>query len=232
MKPAQASIMLSLVAFLLVASLASVERPNVVLILADDQGWNALSAPMDPEVAGSKSDYHKTPHTDRLMGDGMRFTDGYAPAPVCSPTRHSIQFGISPAKTRVTHNSPKYIQRCDPQLALANLVKKADGRYATVHFGKWHVSLPPSECGYDESDGSTANREGSNSDDVEDPKRTFEVTERAVDSWSARPDRISHSSSKSPTTRIIWHSRPVRHRSTNTRAFGKASVTTIPCSQE
>lgn len=181
MKPAQASILLSLLALPVVASLASVERPNVVLILADDQGWNALSAPMDPEVAGSKSDYHNTPHTDRLMGDGMRFTDGYAPAPVCSPTRHSIQFGISPAKTRVTHNSPKYIQRCDPQLALASLVKKADGRYATAHFGKWHVSLPPNECGYDESDGSTANVEGSNSDDVDDPKRTFEVTERAVD---------------------------------------------------
>lgn len=155
--------------------------PNVILILADDQGWNAFSSPMDPDNDASKSDYHRTPHTDQLMREGIRFTNGYAPAPVCSPTRHSIQFGISPAKTRVTHNDPRHRQYCDPDLALAQLVKKADRRYATAHFGKWHVSLSPEDCGYDESDGDTGNREGSNSESIEDPKRTFEVTGRAID---------------------------------------------------
>ena len=155
--------------------------PNIVLILADDQGWNALSSQIDPEVAGSKSDYHQTPNTDRLIREGMCFTDGYAPAPVCSPTRHSIQFGISPAKTRVTHNNPQHKQFCDPDLALANLIKKADPHYATAHFGKWHVSVTPEESGYDESDGDTGNREGSNSKSKVDPKRTFEVTDRAMD---------------------------------------------------
>ncbi len=155
--------------------------PNVIFIFADDQGWNALSTPMDPSVGGSKSDYHQTPNTDRLVREDMRFTNGYAPAPVCSPTRHSIQFGISPAKTRVTHNNPKYKQLCEPKLALASLIKKADSRYATAHFGKWHVSETPEACGYDESDGDTGNREGSNSENKKDPKRTFEVTERAID---------------------------------------------------
>ena len=161
--------------------LGQATSPNIVLILADDQGWNAFSSQSDPDVAGSKSDYHHTPNTDRLMQEGMRFTDGYAPAPVCSPTRHSIQFGISPAKTRVTHNNPEHKQFCDPEIALANLIKKADPRYATAHFGKWHVSVSPEECGYDESDGDTSNREGSNSSSKEDPKRTFGVTDRSVD---------------------------------------------------
>lgn len=155
--------------------------PNIVLILADDQGWNALYSPTDPDVVGSKSDFYQTPNTDRLLGEGMCFTDAYAPAPVCSPTRHSIQFGISPAKTRVTHNDPQHKQFCDPNLAIPNLIKKADSRYVTAHFGKWHVSVSPEDCGYDESDGDTGNREGSNSKSKEDPKRTFEVTDRAVD---------------------------------------------------
>lgn len=163
--------------------------PNIILILTDDQGWNALSAPMDPDVPGSKSDYYQTPNLANLARSGMRFYNGYAPAPVCSPTRHSIQFGISPAKTRVTHNSARHRQFCDPALALANLIKKADSRYAAAHFGKWHVSFQPEKCGYDESDGKTANRKGNNSKNKSDPKRTYEVTKRAVDFMERKAGR-------------------------------------------
>ena len=170
---------LTFVACLLLCSLASA-APNIVLILADDQGWNALSERMDPDVSGSQSDYYQTPNLARLASEGMRFTRGYAPAPVCSPTRHSIQFGMSPAKTRVTHNAANKRQHCEPQLALASLIKQANGDYATAHFGKWHVSLKPDACGYDVSDGPTANGEGSNSKNVADPKRVFEVTERSI----------------------------------------------------
>ena len=63
---------------------------------------------------------------------------------------------------------------------MANLIKKADPSYATAHFGKWHVSVKPDLCGYDESDGSTSNREGSNSKDKDDPKRVYGVTKRSV----------------------------------------------------
>ena len=103
----------------------------------------------------------------------MRFRQGYAPAPVCSPTRHSIQFGISPAKTRVTFNDYTTSKHCDPELALANLIKKATPGYATAHFGKWHVSVEPELCGYDDSDGNTTNLEGSNSKNRHDPKRVY-----------------------------------------------------------
>jgi len=160
--------------------LAIAQPPNIILILADDQGWNGLSCRMDPDVPGSGSDFYQTPNLERLAKEGMRFSRGYAPAPVCSPTRHSIQFGISPAKLRITHNSAVHKQFCDPSLALANLIKRADARYLTAHFGKWHVSVEPETCGYDESDGCTTNKEGNNSRNPKDPKRTYEVTERAI----------------------------------------------------
>jgi len=67
-------------------------KPNIVFILADDQGWNALSAPMDPNVPGSKSDYFQTPNLDKLALGGMRFAQGYSPAPLCAPTRTRCSF--------------------------------------------------------------------------------------------------------------------------------------------
>jgi arylsulfatase A len=154
--------------------------PNIILILADDQGWNGLSVPMDPSEPGSKSDFYQTPNLARLATEGMRFSQGYASAPVCSPTRHSIQFGISPAKTRVTHNAAGQKQHCDPALALPNLIKEANPDYTTAHIGKWHVSASPEDCGYDLSDGNTGNGDGDSSTDPEDPKRVYGVTRRSV----------------------------------------------------
>ncbi len=154
--------------------------PNIILILADDQGWNGLSSSMSKRVPGSKSDYYQTPNLDRLCEEGMRFSQGYASATVCSPTRHSIQFGMSPAKIRVTYNNAKNRQLCDPTLALPNLIKKADSRYATAHFGKWHVSFKPHACGYDVSDGDTSNQTGNPNNQPNDPKRVYEVTARSI----------------------------------------------------
>lgn len=156
------------------------DLPNIVFILSDDQGWNSLSSAMDPAVDGSKSDFYETPNIDRLMSEGMRFAQSYAPAPVCSPSRHSIQFGISPSKTGVTYNNTSTKQNCDPKLALANLIKKADGRYATAHFGKWHVSFTSKECGYDISDGNTGNKTGNlDTNSSDDPKLVYDLSRRA-----------------------------------------------------
>ncbi|MEM9646731.1 MAG: sulfatase-like hydrolase/transferase, partial [Planctomycetota bacterium] len=97
----------SLLVFLL-AILATIAQakspPNIVLILTDDQGWNSTSLPYDPEIPESGSDFYETPNLDRLMQSGLRFTQAYSPAAVCSPTRHSIQFGMTPAKLGVTSN--------------------------------------------------------------------------------------------------------------------------------
>jgi arylsulfatase A len=172
-----------------IAGSFQMKRPNIVFILVDDQGWTGLSEQMDPDVAGSCSDYYQTKNLARLVSEGMRFSRGYAPAPVCSPTRHSIQFGKNPANLGITHNNYLYRQHCDPKFALGNLIKAADEEYTTAHLGKWHISFSPDACGYDVNDGSTTNEEGDSSTDPEDPKRIFDLSRRAV-SFMERQTKI------------------------------------------
>ena len=62
-------------------------RPNIVFMLADDQGWNGLSVAMHPDVPASKGELVQTPRLEQLAAAGMRFSNAYAPAPVCSPTQ-------------------------------------------------------------------------------------------------------------------------------------------------
>src|SRR6266404_5515732 len=83
-------------------------RPNVVLILADDLGWADLGC------YGSK--FHKTPALDKLAAEGVRFTDGYAACPVCSPTRASLLTGKAPARVGITDWLPGRPDRPDQAL--------------------------------------------------------------------------------------------------------------------
>lgn len=85
---------------------SAADRPNIIFMLADDQGWNGLSVAMHPTVAGSKGDIFYTPNLEKFAGQGMRFSAAYAPAPVCSPTRISLQTGKSPAQLRWTKAAP------------------------------------------------------------------------------------------------------------------------------
>ena len=91
--------------FILLAAFVSLtlsiraESPNIILILTDDQGWSQRSGLMDPEIADSGSDYLETPAMDRIANEGMRFTSGYSPAPLCTPTRRSILCGTSAARS-------------------------------------------------------------------------------------------------------------------------------------
>ena len=64
--------------------------PIVFLILADDQGWNGTAVKMMHNEPGSKSDYFETPNLELLAERGIRFSDAYAGAPVCAPSRYSI----------------------------------------------------------------------------------------------------------------------------------------------
>ena len=85
-------------------SAALAKPPNIILILTDDQGWNNTEVPMIPSRADTRSDYYLTPNFKRLADSGMTFSQAYAPHPVCSPSRHSIQFGMTPAKLKKTSN--------------------------------------------------------------------------------------------------------------------------------
>ncbi|MHC4675487.1 MAG: sulfatase-like hydrolase/transferase, partial [Planctomycetota bacterium] len=71
------------------------QKPNFVFILIDDLGW--------ADVGCNGSRFHDTPNVNALAAGGMRFTDGYAACPVCSPTRASIMTGKYPARLKLTN---------------------------------------------------------------------------------------------------------------------------------
>lgn len=164
-----------------IAGSAPAQRPpNIVFILADDQGWADLSAPVDPAVPEAGSTYFHTPNLDRLGGEGMRFPSGYSSAPLCTPTRRSIQFGMTPARQRGT----EFLGDFHPQghLSIPQAIKRANPLYQCAHFGKWgavmsgvwkehpeilgfdesepNMEANPVALGYDESDGVTCNPNG------------------------------------------------------------------------
>lgn len=115
-------------------------RPNILLILTDDLGWRDLG------VYGST--FYETPNLDNLARSGLSFTDAYAAAPVCSPTRASLLTGKYPATVGITqfiggHGVGKL---CDvpyfhhlplSEVSLARALH--EGGYATWHVGKWHL---------------------------------------------------------------------------------------------
>jgi arylsulfatase A-like enzyme len=152
-------------------------KPNILLILADDQGWNALSIPADPDIPGSGSTYYQTPRLAKLAREGVRFSQAYSPAPTCSPTRYSIQFGRSPASLKIwgADGIGKNIDAKEED-SLANRLKKACPEYACAHLGKWHIAFKPRALGYDVDTGSGANLQ---SKDPKDPKFIFSLTEKA-----------------------------------------------------
>src|SRR5438045_1620763 len=106
----------SVVSLIAGGSLRAAEKPNVVLILCDDLGWADLGC------YGSK--YHKTPHLDRLAARGARFTDAYAAAPVCSPTRAALMTGKYPARLNITDWLPGRPDRPDQKLLRPTLAQE------------------------------------------------------------------------------------------------------------
>lgn len=83
----------------------TVEKPNILLFLVDDMGWQDTSVPFYYEkgkpVTTGLNQFYKTPNMERLATQGIKFTNAYA-APVCSPSRTSLMTGQTPARTRVT----------------------------------------------------------------------------------------------------------------------------------
>lgn len=164
-------------------------RPNIVLMLSDDQGWDGLSVAMHPDVPESRGRQMHTPHLARLAAEGMRFSAGYAPAPVCSPTRISLQTGQSPAALQWTKAAPPEAGRrlVEPrqrknisreQVTIAEVLRSAG--YATAHFGKWHLGGGgPGEHGYDVHDGDTGNEQAYDFQDP-NPVDIFGMAERAA----------------------------------------------------
>ena len=103
-----------------------VGRPNIILCMADDQGWGDVGYAGHPVL--------KTPHLDAMAARGLRFDRFYAAAPVCTPTRGSVLTGRHPNR----FGCFSWGHSLRPQeVTLAEALKGLG--YATGHFGKWHV---------------------------------------------------------------------------------------------
>ncbi len=102
-------------------------RPNIVLVMTDDQGWGETGYNGHPAL--------RTPNLDAMAANGLRFDRFYAASPVCSPTRASVLTGRVPDRAGV--RSHGYALRLQERTLPAAL--KAAG-YATGHFGKWHLN--------------------------------------------------------------------------------------------
>ena len=103
------------------------ERPNVILLMADDLGYGDLGVQGHPALL--------TPHLDKLAADGVRFTRFHAAAPVCSPTRGSCLTGRHPYRFGVRFANDGHLPASE--VTLQGLLGKAG--YRTGHFGKWHL---------------------------------------------------------------------------------------------
>ncbi|WP_166822918.1 sulfatase [Thalassoroseus pseudoceratinae] len=134
-----------------VSTVAAAEKqshPNIVLILADDLAWADLACYGHP--------WHDTPNLDRLADQGMKFTNGYAAAPICSASRASLLTGKTTARLGfefVTKNKPGH-QQLDAdtplvappftlnlpldEITIAETLQQSG--YATAFFGKWHLN--------------------------------------------------------------------------------------------
>ncbi|HSU27161.1 MAG TPA: sulfatase-like hydrolase/transferase [Chitinophagaceae bacterium] len=123
---------------LLVCSAVHSQRPNIIYIMTDDMGYGDLSG-------YGRKDY-STPNLDKLASQGVKFTNAYAAAPVCTPTRTAFMTGRYPARTPIGLLEPLTPTKKDSAYGLsagypsiATLMKEKG--YETVLIGKWHLGF-------------------------------------------------------------------------------------------
>ncbi len=168
------------------------EAPNIVLVYVDDLGA------VDLGCYGSQ--YHRTPHIDRLAEQGTRFTQAYAACTVCSPSRVSLLTGQYPARTRVTDWIPGHAAKFkfeklrqpagwrqglrESWVTLPEVLKTAG--YATAWFGKWHAGGEPQQHGFDQAYHDWKHNRVA---DNEDPKGVFALTDQTIAFLQSHPQQ-------------------------------------------
>ncbi len=148
-----------------VAAAQPTQRPhNIIFILADDLGW------ADTDINADEA-LHETPNLVKLASQSVRFTNAYAAAPLCTPTRASIMTGKYPARlhmtiTRERAATPPHNKRVVPPITLGDLPHKEvtiaevlrPRGYLNAHIGKWHLGTAefyPETQGFDANIGGT-----------------------------------------------------------------------------
>jgi len=136
------------------------EKPNVIYINVDDLGW--------ADVGYQGSTYYETPHIDKLAGQGMVFTNGYAAAANCAPSRacaisgqatprHGVYTVMNSDRgashTRKIIPTKNTLHLTNDNLTLGHVMKNAG--YITASMGKWHVTKDPLKNGFDINVGGT-----------------------------------------------------------------------------
>lgn len=120
-------------AALLRPAVAAEPPPNILILLADDLGYNDLSCQGSPDI--------RTPRIDALAASGLRFTSGYVTAPQCSPSRAGLLTGMNQARFGFLDNG-HHRGLPPPSVAPTIAAVLKDAGYATGMIGKWHVELP------------------------------------------------------------------------------------------
>ncbi len=130
------------------------KKPNIIFIMADDLGYG--------ELGSYGNSFNETVNLDKLAAQGMRFTQAYAAAPVCSPTRASLLTGQYPARVKITDFLPAQTERwLDPTQYFTINEALSQAGYRTGIVGKWHLDTDfktnkggPKAHGFDEVIGS------------------------------------------------------------------------------
>lgn len=161
--------LLLLISALFPACKSSLEKPNIILLMADDLGWG--------DTGFNGNDRIKTPALDRLASEGIILTRFYSAAPVCSPTRASVLSGRHPYRTGIYGANSGHIRK--NELLLPEILKM--NAYNTGHFGKWHLGTLTNDL-------PDANRGGKGDTTIYSPpwENGFDVcfsTESKVPTW-------------------------------------------------
>jgi len=130
------------------------EKPNILLINIDDMGWR--------DVGFMGSEFYETPNLDALAADGMIFTNAYASAANCAPSRACMMSGQwtprhgvytvasserGKSRDRILIPTPNTTTLPDSQYIITEALK--DAGYLTCHAGKWHLNDDPTSQGFD-----------------------------------------------------------------------------------